>query len=297
MPEDVQFLPTDEVLSFDEIERIVRIMVPMGVTKIRLTGGEPLLRPNLHQLVARLKAIDGVDSVTLTTNAFFLSKQAAELKKAGLDGINISLDTLDPERFRQIARRGDLRQVLKGIESAAEAGISPIKINCVVMRGINDGEVATMLRWAFQRPYQVRFIEFMPLDGTNVWERNLVFTKEEILQIASELGTVEPLNNDPAEPARLYRFKDGQGLFGIIASVSQPFCRTCDRIRLTAEGKIRNCLFALEEYDLRALLRGGADDRQIEQAIRHAVWVKWEGHLINQPGFVKPDRPMHAIGG
>lgn len=297
MPEDVQFLPRDEILTFDEITRVVRVAAGMGVQKIRLTGGEPLLRPGLPELVARLRAVPGIESVSMTTNGFFLPDQAAALKAAGLDGVNISLDTLDPERFRQIARRGDLQQVLAGIEAAHAAGIRPIKINCVVMRGINDSEVTTLLRWAQDKPYHVRFIEFMPLDAGNIWERRLVFTKEEILELAAGLGPFEPLRNDPADPARLYRFQGGRGVFGVIASVSQPFCASCDRIRLTAEGRLRNCLFALEEHDLRPLLRGGAGDPEIEQAIRSAVWDKWSGHLINMPDFVKPQRTMHAIGG
>ena len=189
--------------------------------------------------------------------------------------------------------------MLAGIAAAAEAGLAPIKINAVVMRGINDGEIETFLRWAREQPVDltVRFIEFMPLDGSNVWTRDLVYTADEILAQARRIAPVEPLNNDPAEPARLYRFTDGRGTFGIIASVSQPFCGACDRIRLTADGKIRNCLFAVEEFDLRELLRGGAGDGEIERAIRRAVWVKWRGHLINQQGFVKPRRAMYAIGG
>ena len=297
MPEDVEFMPAEEHLTFDEIERVVRILAPLGVSKLRLTGGEPLLRPNLPELVARLTAVPGIESVGMTTNAFFLARQARALKEAGLQGINISLDTMDRDRFIQIARRDYLEQVLEGIRAAEAAGIAPIKINCVAMRGVNDHEVEAFLRWARERPYIVRFIEFMPLDGDNIWERELVFSAEEILAIARRIGDVVPERNDPADPARRYRFADGRGTFGIIASVTQPFCGHCDRIRLTADGKIRNCLFALEEHDLRDLLRGGAADAEIEQAIRRAVWDKWAGHLINMPDFVKPARTMHAIGG
>lgn len=297
MPEDVRFMPSEEHLTFDEIERVVRIMAPMGVRKLRLTGGEPLLRPDLDRLVARLTAVPGIESVGMTTNAFFLARQARALKEAGLQGINISLDTMDRDRFIQIARRDYLDQVFEGIRAAEEAGIAPIKINCVAMRGVNDQDIETFLRWARERPYVVRFIEFMPLDGDNIWERQMVFSAEEILEIARGVGDVVPEDNDPADPARRYRFADGRGAFGIIASVTQPFCGHCDRVRLTADGKIRNCLFALEEHDLRDLLRGGASDAEIEQAIRHAVWVKWAGHLINMPDFVKPSRTMHAIGG
>ena len=297
MPEDVRFMPAEAHLTFDEIERVVRIMAPLGVRKLRLTGGEPLLRPGLPDLVARLAAVPGIESVSMTTNGFFLAQQARALKQAGLVGINISLDTLDRDRFIQIARRDYLQRVLEGIRAAEEAGFEAVKINCVVMRGVNEHEIATFLRWARERPFIVRFIEFMPLDGDNIWERRMVFSAEEILDIARTIGEVVPEDGDPSEPARRYRFADGRGTFGIIASVTRPFCAHCDRVRLTADGKIRNCLFALEEHDLRDLLRGGASDEEIEQAIRRAVWVKWAGHLINMPEFVKPARTMHAIGG
>jgi cyclic pyranopterin phosphate synthase len=233
----------------------------------------------------------------MTTNGFYLARKARALKEAGLDGVNVSLDTLDRDRFRQIARRDFFQQVLEGIAAALEVGLKPLKVNCVVMRGVNDGEVEAMLRWARDRDLVLRFIEFMPLDGDNIWERSLVLTAEEILGRARALGPVEPVPTDPADPARLYRFADGGGIFGIIASVSQPFCASCDRIRLTADGKIRNCLFALEEVDLRPLLRGGASDQELEQELRRAVWRKWAGHLINQARFVKPERAMYRIGG
>ncbi|ADU51526.1 GTP cyclohydrolase subunit MoaA [Thermaerobacter marianensis DSM 12885] len=300
MPEgDIPWIPSEEILTFDEIERVVRICAAMGVEKLRLTGGEPLLRPGVEELTARLVRVPGIRSVSMTTNGFLLPEKAAALKAAGLSGINISLDSLDRDRFRQLTRRDQLDRVLEGIAAAAAAGLQPIKINAVVMRGINDGEVETFLRWAREQPVDltVRFIEFMPLDGSNVWTRDLVYTAAEILEQARRIGPVEPVHNDPADPARLYRFADGRGTFGIIASVSQPFCASCDRIRLTADGKIRNCLFAVEEFDLRELLRGGAGDETVAAAIRRAVWVKWRGHLINQKGFVKPQRAMYAIGG
>lgn len=300
MPEgDIPWIPDEEILTFDEIERVVRICAAMGVEKIRLTGGEPLLRPGVEEITARLVQVPGIRSVSMTTNGFMLPGKAAALKAAGLSGVNVSLDSLDRDRFRQLTRRDQLERVLEGIAAAAEAGLRPIKINAVIMRGINDGEIETFLRWAREQPVQltVRFIEFMPLDGSNVWTRELVYTADEILAQAERIAPVEALHNDPAEPARLYRFADGRGTFGIIASVSQPFCGACDRIRLTADGKIRNCLFAVEEFDLRGLLRGGATDHDVEQAIRRAVWVKWRGHLINQKGFVKPQRAMYAIGG
>ncbi|EKP95701.1 GTP 3',8-cyclase MoaA [Thermaerobacter subterraneus] len=300
MPEgDIPWIPTTEILTFAEIERVVRIVAGMGVEKIRLTGGEPLLRPGVEELVARLVRVPGIRSVSMTTNGFFLREKAGALKAAGLAGVNVSLDSLDRDRFRQLTRRDELDRVLDGIAAAAAAGLEPIKINAVVMRGFNDGEIETFLRWVREQPIQLtlRFIEFMPLDGSNVWTRDLVYTAAEILQQAQRIAPVVPLHNDPADPARLYRFADGRGTFGIIASVSQPFCASCDRIRLTADGKIRNCLFAVEEFDLRELLRGGADDEAVAAAIRRAVWAKWAGHLINQKGFVKPQRAMYAIGG
>lgn len=297
MPEDVRFLPTSEFLTFDEIERVVRIVAALGVDKIRLTGGEPLLRPGVAELVARLKAVPGVKTVSMTTNGIGLAEAAPALRSAGLDGVNVSLDTLDPERFRHIARRGGLERVLEGIGAAERAGLVPVKLNCVVMRGVNDEDVVPLLQRAYDKPYHVRFIEFMPLDADNIWQRNIVVTKAEILSLAESIAPFKPYGNNPADPARLYRFEGGKGLFGVIPSVSEPFCGTCDRIRLTAEGRIRNCLFALEEHDLRPLLRGGADDEAIERALRAAVWDKWAGHLIDMPEFVKPDRTMHAIGG
>src|SRR5690606_20361007 len=206
MPEDVRFMPSEEHLTFDEIERVVRIMAPMGVRKLRLTGGEPLLRPGLPDLVARLAAVPGIESVSMTTNGFFLAQQARALKQAGLVGINISLDTLDRDRFIQIARRDYLQRVLEGIRAAEEAGFEAVKINCVVMRGVNEHEIETFLRWARERPFIVRFIEFMPLDGDNIWERRMVFSAEEILDIARTIGEVVPEDGDPSEPARRYRF-------------------------------------------------------------------------------------------
>ncbi|HEY8415042.1 MAG TPA: GTP 3',8-cyclase MoaA [Thermaerobacter sp.] len=300
MPDgDIPWIPNEEILTVDEIERVVRICARMGVEKIRLTGGEPLLRPGVEEIVERIRRVPGIRTVSMTTNGFLLEQKAAVLKAAGLQGINVSLDSLDRDRFRQLTRRDELERVLAGIHAAARAGLEPIKVNAVVMRGINDEEIETFLRWAREQPVEltIRFIEFMPLDGSNVWTRELVYTADEILEQARRVAPVEEVHNDPSDPARLYRFADGRGTFGIIASVSRPFCHACDRIRLTADGKIRNCLFAVEEYDLREMLRGGATDGDIEQAIRRAVWVKWRGHLINQQGFVKPQRAMYAIGG
>ena len=297
MPEDAEFLPREELLTADEIVRTVRVFADLGVNKIRLTGGEPLMRPDVVEITRRLKAVDGITTVSMTTNGFMLPHRAPALVEAGLDGVNISLDTLSRERFRQVARRDYLDHVLRGIEAAVAGGIRPIKINCVVMRGVNDQEVQDFLQWSRDLPLTVRFIEFMPLDADNIWERKLVFSMAEILDEARKLGPVEPVAADPSNPARLFRFGDGQGEFGVIASVSEPFCEWCDRVRITAEGKIRNCLFATEEMDLRELLRDGSGDAAVAERIRASVWSKWAGHLINRPGFQKPERTMHRIGG
>jgi cyclic pyranopterin phosphate synthase len=297
MPETVQFMPRPEVLTADEIVRVVRLLAEMGVEKVRLTGGEPLMRADVAAITARLAELPGIRSVSLTTNGYMLPHLAPALKAAGLHGVNISLDSLDRETFRRLTRRDYLDHVLRGIEAAWQAGLEPLKINCVVMRGVNDDEVPAFLRWARTYPYEVRFIEFMPLDAENIWERDKVYTLKEILAVAETIAPVEEVTEDQASPARRFRFIDGQGTFGVIASVSEPFCAHCDRVRLTADGKIRNCLFATEETDIRDLLRGGADDDLIRLRLRESVWSKWRGHLINQPGFVKPERTMHRIGG
>lgn len=297
MPEDATFLPRAEVLTASEIVRTVSAFAQMGVDKVRLTGGEPLMRPDVVEILREVKKVPGIKKVSMTTNGFMLPHYAQRLKEAGLDGVNISLDTLDRDRFKQLARRDYLDHVLAGIQAAEEANLAPLKINCVVMRGINDGEVPEFLRWARRHPYELRFIEFMPLDADNIWERQTVYTLAEILRVAQDIAPVEEVTVDQASPARTYRFADGQGTFGVIASVSEPFCAHCDRVRLTAEGKIRNCLFATSETDVRDLLRSGADDEELARRIRESVFPKWRGHLINQPGFVKPERTMHKIGG
>ena len=294
--EDIPWIPREQILTFEEIERITRIVSRFGVQKIRLTGGEPMARNGIEELVERLKRIEGITNVSMTTNGYFLPERAQKLKQAGLDGLNISLDSLDRQRFAELTRRDYFDQVIAGIEAAERAGF-PIKINCVVMRGINHDEIADFIRWGREKEITVRFIEFMPLDGDNIWNREVVYTADEILNDARQVGEVVPVHNNPSDPARLYTFADGIGQFGIIASVSRPFCHACDRIRLTADGKIRNCLFAVDEFDLRGLLRGNADDDQIADAIAQAVWAKWAGHLINQQQFVKPARNMYAIGG
>jgi cyclic pyranopterin phosphate synthase len=297
MPEHVTFMPSDELLTADEVVRIVGVFARLGVEKVRLTGGEPLLRPEVVDITRRIKAIPGIRTVSLTTNGVRLPQLAAPLKTAGLDGVNVSLDSLDPGRFRLLARRDQLEAVLEGIRAARAAGLDPVKVNCVVMRGVNDEEIPAFLRWAAEEDLVVRFIEFMPLDADNIWERRRVVTLAEILQRAETLGAVEPVAEDPTSPARLFRIPGLGVTFGVIASVSRPFCAACDRVRLTAEGRVRNCLFATTETDLRDLVRRGASDDELAAVIRDAVWSKWAGHLINRPGFVKPERTMHRIGG
>ena len=292
----IDWLPRSELLTFEEIARVARICVGMGVEKIRLTGGEPLARREVERLVALLAAIPALQSLSMTTNGYFLPQKAKALRAAGLQSLNISLDTLRPERFLTLTRRDYFGRVMEGIEAAREAGFSPIKVNAVVIRGINDDEIPDFARWAAQTGFIVRFIEFMPLDGDRLWSRERVVTADEILRRLQELGPVEPLGNDPSEPAREYRLTNG-AVIGIIPTVSRPFCRFCDRIRLTADGRLRNCLFALQEHDLKGLLRGGASDEAIARAIEDAVWAKWEGHLIDRPEFQRPERAMYAIGG
>lgn len=297
MPEDVAFMDREELLTFEEIERVTRVAVRLGIEKVRLTGGEPLARRDVERLVERLAAIPGLRSVSMTTNGYFLPAKAAALKRAGLTGLNISLDTLDPDRFLLLTRRDYLREVLAGLDAALAAGFAPIKVNMVVMRGYNDDEVETFALLARTRPLVVRFIEFMPLDNGNVWNERLVVPAREIIERIASVAPLEPLEHDPSEPARRWRFRDGQGEIGVIASVTEPFCAHCDRLRLTADGKIRNCLFGLDEYDVRAVLRGGGSDEDIAAVFQEAVANKWAGHLINRAGFVKPERTMHAIGG
>jgi cyclic pyranopterin phosphate synthase len=298
MPEEVVFMDRAELLSFEEIARFVRVGVTLGIDKIRLTGGEPLMRRELPRLVRMLDGIGGLRDLGLTTNGILLTGQARDLYEAGLRRINISLDTLNPDRFRQLARRQGLEQVLEGIETARQVGFQPIKINAVSMRGITENEVVPLARFARERGLEMRFIEYMPI-GADQWERDKVYFAQEILQqLEREFGPVLPCEDqDLRAPAQEFRYADGGGRVGIIASISRPFCMSCNRIRLTADGKLRNCLFALTEMDIKSLLRGGAADDAIAAAIRENVAGKWEGHEINTARFIKPLRTMHAIGG
>jgi len=298
MPEEVVFLDRRELLTFEEITHFVRVAAPLGIDKVRLTGGEPLLRRDLERLVAMLVEVPGIRDVGLTTNGLLLAAQAQALYNAGLRRLNVSLDTLDPERFRQVARRDGVERVVAGILEAKRVGFEPIKVNAVTIRGVNDVDVVPLARFARQHGLEMRFIEYMPI-GAEAWERDKVFFAHEILEaLEREVAPLLPADDyDPHAPAMDFRYADGGGRVGIIASVSRPFCRSCNRLRLTADGKLRNCLFALDEVDVKGLLRGQGDEVRLAETIRANVAAKWEGHEINTARFVKPLRTMHAIGG
>jgi len=266
---------------------------------LRLTGGEPLVRRDLPELVRKLAAVPGIRDIALTTNAVLLEQYAAPLRDAGLRRLNIHLDTLDRERFRQITRRDDLPKVFAGIEAAVAAGFDKIKINIVAVKGLIEPDIVPMARYCRERGFEPRYIEFMPLDAQSLWERRQVLTADDILgMISREIGPLEPTPDaDPRAPATEYRYLDGRGSVGFIASISKPFCLNCNRIRLTSDGKLRYCLFAIEEMDVKGLLRSGASEQDIQAAIRQNVADKWLGHEINSTKFVPPPRPMYAIGG
>ena len=297
MPEEMQFMPRAEVLTFEEITRVVRIVADMGVNKVRLTGGEPLVRRDLPVLVGQIADVDGIEDLALTTNGILLPNAAADLKAAGLHRMNVSLDSLERETFAALTRRDALDKVLAGIDAALDAGFSPLKVNAVAIRDTTKGELLEFARFARERPVIIRFIEFMPLDGDEQWSAEQILTGDEIVEHIGAVYPLDPVPGRGSQPAQRYRFRDGAGEIGVIATVTEPFCEQCDRIRLTADGKLRNCLFALDETDIRALLRGDADDGAIAEAITASVWAKWRGHLINQTEFVRPGRSMSQIGG
>jgi cyclic pyranopterin phosphate synthase len=299
MPEaGVKFQPHDQILRFEEIERFVRVAVTLGVRKVRVTGGEPLVRKDLPVLIRKLAAIEGVQDLALTTNGVLLGEQARALYDAGLRRINVHLDTLDRERFKQITRRDDLAKVLEAIEICRELGYDPIKINAVAVKNLVEADIVPLARFGRERGIEIRYIEFMPLDAQNLWDRGRVLLAEDIIaMLEREIGPLEEIaGGDPRAPATEYRFADGIGRVGFIASVSRPFCLNCNRIRLTADGKLRYCLFAIEETDVRSILRGGSDE-DLRAAIRANVSAKWLGHEINSTQFVPPPRPMYSIGG
>lgn len=300
MPETgVEYISHASILRYEEIERIARIAVSMGIRKIRLTGGEPLVRKGLPVLIEKLHAISGVEDLALTTNAVLLADHAQALYDAGLRRLNIHLDTLDRERFRQITRRDDLPRVLAGIDKAQELGFGPIKINAVAVKNLVEPDVIPLASFGRERGIEIRYIEFMPLDSQGLWDVSKVLTMDQMLvQLQNEFGPLEPMPDpDPRAPATEFRYADGGGSVGFIASVSKPFCLNCNRLRLTSDGKLRYCLFAVEETDVRDLLRSGADDEAIAAVIRETVQRKWLGHEINTARFVPPPRPMYAIGG
>ncbi|MEU1588606.1 GTP 3',8-cyclase MoaA [Micromonospora sp. NPDC005710] len=297
--EGLPWLAGPELLTDDEIVRLVRVAVELlGVTEVRFTGGEPLIRPGLVDIVTAVAALDPRPRVSLTTNGIGLDRLAPALRNAGLNRVNVSLDTLDPARFTRLTRRPRLDAVLAGLAGAASAGLSPVKINSVLMRGVNEDEAPALLRFALDHDYQLRIIEQMPLDAQHGWARDTMVTAEEIL---ASLRTVFDLSPDPAErgaaPAETWLVDGGPARVGVIASVTRPFCGDCDRTRLTADGQVRACLFATEESDLRTALRTGVDDDELARRWRAAMWGKRAGHGIDDPTFLQPTRPMSAIGG
>jgi cyclic pyranopterin phosphate synthase len=299
MPETVTFLPRREILTFEEIERFARILVRLGIVKIRLTGGEPLVRRDLPDLVARLARIQGLTDLGLTTNGLLLAPLARPLREAGLQRLNVSLDTLDPIQFEQLARRPGLDRVLEGIDSALTAGIARIKLNAVAIRGVTESAILPLAHYARERNLELRFIESMPLDGDHAWQQAQVLTAREILEtLESEFGPLRLApDQDPHAPSLDLDYTDGGGRVGVIASVTRPFCGACNRLRITADGRLRNCLFALEETDIRSLLRSEAGDDEVVRAVEVCVAAKWAGHGIGDANFHQPERAMYAIGG
>jgi cyclic pyranopterin phosphate synthase len=296
--EGLPWLERDEILRFEEITRIVRILAGMGVHDVRLTGGEPLVRRDFPRLAAMLARVDGVQDLSVTTNGFLLERDAEALVRAGVHRFNVSIDSLQRDRFYELTRRDALDRVLRGLEVLSgfpEA--HPIKVNAVAIRGFTEQEVLPFAEMARRTPYEIRFIEFMPLDADRAWSQSQVLSGAEIRAAIEAVYPLEALPRDEHATARVYRFADGQGRIGFINPVSEPFCSDCNRIRLTADGRLRTCLFSLRETDLRGPMRDGAGDTEVEQIIRDAVWRKELKHRVGEPGFVQPVRTMSAIGG
>jgi cyclic pyranopterin phosphate synthase len=298
MPADgLDWLPKEQILRFEEIEALARVFVGLGVRSFKITGGEPTVRADLPELIAKLRSIDPAIEISMTTNGYLLDRLAKPLAAAGLDRVTVSCDSLQRHRFAEMTRRDAFDQVMTGMEAAHEAGLDPIKINCVVIGGTNEDEFAEFASFARRTGHVVRFIEYMPLDAEQSWERAKVVPSGQILDIIDAVYPLVP-EGDHGEPAAGYRFADGApGGIGVISSVTEPFCDTCNRLRLTAEGQFRVCLFALDETDLRAPLRAGAPAEDLGRLIRAAVWRKWSGHRINHPDFVRPAKSMSMIGG
>jgi GTP 3',8-cyclase len=299
MPADgIEWLPRDGILSFEEIERLVRVLVGLGIEDVRLTGGEPLVRRDFPHLVEMLAGIDGLRDLSLTTNGYLLERHADALVAAGIQRVNVSIDSLARDRFFRITRRDSLAQVLAGLEAiAAHPEVRPVKVNAIAMRDFTEDEVLRFCELARSTNYVVRFIEFMPLDGDRAWKPDAVLTGAEIRRIVETVHALEEVPREPHATARVFRFRDHAGEIGFINPVSEPFCADCNRIRLTADGKLRTCLFSMHETDLREPLRAGATDSELEQILRDAVWRKELKHRVNEPGFRPPPRTMSAIGG
>ena len=296
--EGLAWLEREAVLRFEEIERLAGLLASMGVHDVRLTGGEPLIRRDFSRLAGMLAAVPGVKDLSLTTNGFLLERDAAALVEAGIERFNVSVDSLQRDRFYAMTRRDALPQVLRGLKAlAAFPEAHPIKVNAVAIRGFTEEEVLPFARFAREHPYEVRFIEFMPLDADRTWEPDQVLTGDEVRAAVHAHFPLEAEPREPGATARVHRFADGRGRLGFISPLSAPFCGDCNRIRLTADGKLRTCLFSLHETDLRGPLRAGASDDDLEQVVRDAVWRKELKHRVNEPGFVQPKRTMSAIGG
>jgi cyclic pyranopterin phosphate synthase len=298
MPEEgMTFLERSKLLSYEEIARVASVAHKLGVTSIRLTGGEPLVRKDLVSLVRQLSHV-GFDDLALTTNGMQLAPIAGALADAGLRRVNVSCDSLDADKFARIRRRGDLAKVLRAMQAAEDAGLTPLKVNVVLLRGSNDDEILDFSAFARATGRVVRFIEFMPLDAQGQWDRTQLVPGREVFERISAVWPLEVMGDDDGSaPAERFRFADGQGEIGLISSVTQPFCGTCNRLRLTADGAFRNCLFSDDEHSVRDVLREGGDEEQIALMLRQAVWAKFPGHAINEPGFLRPTRSMSMIGG
>jgi cyclic pyranopterin phosphate synthase len=300
MPDEhLQFKPRREILTFEEIERFVRVAAKLGVDRLRITGGEPLVRADLPVLIEKLARIDKIIDLALTTNGMLLAEQAADLRRAGLQRLNISLDTLNEQTFQRISRRPGLDQVLKGIAAAMQVGFPKIRLNAVSIDKITDDEIIPLVEFSRGRGLELRFIEFMPLDAEGNWDTSQVLTGTRIRsRLEEQFGPLIPaVRDDPSQPAVDYQFADGKGRVGFINPVSEPFCEHCNRLRITAEGQIRNCLFSTEEWDARRLLRNNASDEELAELIRRCVAAKKPGHGIDSPTFVRPQRSMYEIGG
>jgi cyclic pyranopterin phosphate synthase len=296
--EGLPWVDHEEILRFEEIERLVRVFVGLGVEDVRLTGGEPLVRRDFPSLVGMLAGIEGIRDLSLTTNGYLLERHAAALVEAGIGRVNVSIDSLQRDRFFELTRRDALTQVLRGLEAiAAHPEVHPVKVNAVAMRGFTEAEVERFCEFARSTDFQVRFIEFMPLDADRAWTPESVLAGDELRRMIDAIHPLEELPREPSATARVFRFADGRGEIGFVNPVSEPFCGDCNRVRLTAEGKLRTCLFSLHETDLRGPLREGAGDSELEAVIRAAVWRKELKHRVNEPGFRQPSRTMSAIGG